>query len=103
MTNLDDLKPRPIRELSGDDPMMGWMGCWRMDRDRNVLVSDMDGCGYELDLDPIDDKNLSRAMKAMIDSILHVGGKSWASAEMLAEMSLFLAMRIKVRASAVTT
>jgi len=101
VTNLDDLKPRPIRELSGDDPMMGWMGCWCMDRDRNVLVSDADGYDYELD--PIDDKNLSRAMKAAFDSILHLGGKSWASAEMLAEMSLFLAMRIKARASAVTT
>ena len=70
---------------------------WRVDTDRNVLVTEAIGYDYEIDLDVIDDKKLSRAMSAALDWIQHVGGKTWANSELIGEMALFVSRRIMER------
>lgn len=110
-----------MQELSGDDSAMEWLECWRVDKERNVLIAsgkgydtenssflvasrgnghvrdDKQANEYELDLAPIDDKDRSQAMEAAFDSILRIGRQPWASAEMIAEMALFISIRIKTR------
>ena len=106
--NKDDLKPVTLLELvdAGDlrllqreRPAMKW---WRVDRERNLLVTHAGGYDYDLDLDDLDlddldDRKLPRAMEKALDWIQHVGGKAWANAEMTGELGLFLSTRIMER------
>jgi len=112
MKNIDDLRPRTVRELIGDDsplltrcgaditprrqklPPMKW---WLVDEFRNVLVTQADIDDYEIELDDIDDKELSLALEQVVGWIHNIGGKAWANPEMVGEMAIFLSRLVVCR------